>query len=162
MGCGMSKSNLMDEAFNKRTAAPKLLIKNTPQPSSSSSIVDKPPELQKINTTANNGGGGKNSDVDSSWFGSPSFREYIKSSPRATTGNEQGEKETVIGEQGGQKLTCNDGVCELRHSRGDTEHEDKKETIAGRFRKAFQVQQSTFWHNRPWHIGHPKATKKTT
>ncbi|KVI09199.1 hypothetical protein Ccrd_012370 [Cynara cardunculus var. scolymus] len=147
MGCGMSKSNLMDEAFNKRTAAPKLLIKNTPQPSSSSSIVDKPPELQKINTTANNGGGGKNSDVDSSWFGSPSFREYIKSSPRATTGNEQGEKETV---------------CELRHSRGDTEHEDKKETIAGRFRKAFQVQQSTFWHNRPWHIGHPKATKKTT
>ncbi|KAI3748161.1 hypothetical protein L6452_11067 [Arctium lappa] len=171
----MFKFNLMNEAFGKRTtASPKLLIKDSPQQPSSSSIVDKPPDLRKIKTTTpapapdnnvNNGGGGggRNSDVDPSWSGSPSFREYIKSSPLATpTGDEQGEKEIVVRKQGGQVLTCNKEVCRWEHSRGDTEQADKKETRIGRFRKVFQVHKATFWHCRPWHNDHPKATKKAT
>ncbi|MFS7956453.1 hypothetical protein Hanom_Chr07g00654801 [Helianthus anomalus] len=160
MGCGMSKSHLLDEGFGSRNPFHFHHKTNTPSPkllkgSSEPSIADHHPVLQKINTAPVNLG---NDNSDAMWIGSPSFRVYVQSD--RTTGDEQ-EKQTVIGTRGGGNMICNGEVCVWRGGSNAEEHEDKHDIRGGRFRKAFQGHRVTFWHGGPWHVGHPKATRKT-
>ncbi|KAI7754577.1 hypothetical protein M8C21_003767 [Ambrosia artemisiifolia] len=165
MGCGMSKSHLLDEGFGSRNpfqfhhktnnTSPELLI-NDSSDSSDPSLVDHPPMLQKIHTSpVHHGNDNLNPNSDAMWIGSPSFRVYIQSSP--TIGHEQG-KQTVIGTHGGANFTCNDEVRVWGVSNGEALG-DTNDVRGGRFRKAFQVHRVAFWHSGPWHVGHAKASR---
>ncbi|PWA57095.1 hypothetical protein CTI12_AA412530 [Artemisia annua] len=163
MGCGMSRSNLMDEGMaafgarltlhHKPNSEPPMLLNNE------TSIFHEPPVLQKINTVDVNHGDHDNSDGEPPmWLGSPSFREYVQFVPDDDHVATKGAV-TVIGIHGGENLTCNRKDCIWEDSKG-MDQEDKKDTRGGRFRKVFHVQRATFWPTDASHVGHAKATRK--